>query len=59
MEIQFYIEKRNTINQKFPLMFLVLRVQKRVGKVTVQDKGKSRASETISVEDFNARFSPA
>ena len=59
LEIQFYVEKRNTINQKFPLHFIVLRVAKRAGKVTVQDKGKSQKSETMSVEDFNARFAPA
>lgn len=59
MEIQFYIEKKNTIDQKFPLMYVVLRVQKRAGKVTVQDKGKSQKSETISLEDFRARFSAA
>jgi len=59
LEIQFYVEKRNTINQKFPLRYIVLRVAKRAGKVTVQDKGKSQKSETMSVEDFNARFAPA
>lgn len=58
MEIQLYIEKRNTISQKFPLMFVVLRVAKRAGKVTVQDKGKSRKSETMPIEDFEARFAP-
>ena len=58
MEIQLYIEKKNTINQKLPLMFVVLRVAKRAGKVTVQDKGKSQKSETMSMEDFSARFAP-
>lgn len=58
MEIQFYIEKRNTISQKFPLMFVVLRVAKRAGKVTVQDKGKSLKSETMPLADFEARFAP-
>jgi hypothetical protein len=54
--LEIYIEKRNTINQKFPLQFLVLRVGKRT--VTVQDKGKSRKAESIKIEDFNARFIP-
>lgn len=55
-DIQFYIEKRNTISQKFPLMYVVLRVSKKAGKVTVQDKNKSRKSETIPMADFEARF---
>lgn len=56
---ELYIEKKNTINQRFPLMYLVLRIQKRAGKVTVQDKGKSRKSETMKLEEFEARFAPA
>lgn len=57
--MELFIEKRNTISQKFPLMFVVLRVQNKAQKVTVQDKNKSRKSETISFGDFAARFIPA
>lgn len=58
MEIQLYIEKRNTISQKFPLRFVVLRFAKRTQKVTVQDLHKSQKSETMPLEDFEARFAP-
>ncbi len=56
MEIQLYIEKRNTISQKFPLRYMVLRVAKKAQKVTVQDTGKSQKSETMPLADFVARF---
>ncbi len=56
MDIQLFIEKRNTISQKFPLKYLVIRIAKRAGKVTVQDLGKSLKSETMPIEDFEARF---
>jgi hypothetical protein len=49
-----FVEKRNTINQKWPLMFVILKWGRK--NVTVQDKGKSRKAECIKVEDFNARF---
>lgn len=58
MDIQFYIEKKNTISQKFPLYYLVVRVHKSAGAVTVRDKGGSRKSERISMEEFDARFAP-
>lgn len=58
MEIQLYIEKHNTISQKFPLKFMVLRVMKRAQKVVVQDTGKSQKAETMPIADFEARFAP-
>ena len=58
MEIQFYIEKKNTISQKFPLYFVVVRFHKKAGEVTVRDKGGSKKSERMKVEEFNARFAP-
>lgn len=57
-EIQFYIEKRNTISMKHPMKYIVLRVAKKAGKVTVQDYGQSRKSETMPLADFEARFAP-
>jgi len=56
---QLYLEKHNTIDQAFPLMFRVLKIYKRAGKVVVQDKHGSVKKETISCEDFYARFTPA
>ena len=58
MDVQLYVEKKNTISQRFPLMFVVIRFQKKAGKVTIQDKGKSRKAETLKLADFEARFAP-